>query len=320
MGKANVAVNRWLSDKERFADLFNGFLFHGKQIIQPEELENLDREADILITDKSGKARGVQRYRDIIKRWKKDMELVVLACESQKKVHYAMPVRNMLYDSLAYTDQIQEVWRQQKKENRITSEEFLSRFRLKDKIYPVITLVIYYDVKKWDGAVDLYGMFPAVSDEKMQKVLNEFVPNYRINLVDAGCVEQVERFHTDLQQVFGMLKCRNSKEELQQYIYRNQEYFSSVDVETYQALGEFLHMEKELEKMADVRKGEKVDMCQALKEWYADGVEEGRNDGRAEILRELIGKKRKKGLSVEEIADILEVDAETIRALMEERN
>ena len=103
MGKANVAVNRWLSDKERFADLFNGFLFHGKQIIQPEELENLDREADILITDKSGKARGVQRYRDIIKRWKKDMELVVLACESQKKVHYAMPVRNMLYDSLAYS-------------------------------------------------------------------------------------------------------------------------------------------------------------------------------------------------------------------------
>ena len=91
MGKTNVAVNRWLADNERFADLFNGFMFHGKQIIQPEDLENLDREADILITDKSGKTRGVQRYRDIIKRWKKDMKLVVLACESQNKIHYAMP-------------------------------------------------------------------------------------------------------------------------------------------------------------------------------------------------------------------------------------
>lgn len=69
MGKTNVAVNRWLADNERFADLFNGFMFHGKQIIKPEDLENLDREADILITDKSGKTRGVQRYRDIIKRW-----------------------------------------------------------------------------------------------------------------------------------------------------------------------------------------------------------------------------------------------------------
>ena len=34
MGKTNVAVNRWLADNERFADLFNGFMFHGKQIIQ----------------------------------------------------------------------------------------------------------------------------------------------------------------------------------------------------------------------------------------------------------------------------------------------
>ena len=47
-----------------------------------------------------------------------------------------------------------------------------------------------------------------------------------------------------------------------------------------------------------------------------DGIEEGKNA----LLKELIDKKRKKGLSVEEIADILEVDAETIRALMEERN
>ena len=245
------------------------------------------------------------------------MKLVVLACESQNKIHYAMPVRNMLYDSLAYTDQIQETWRWQKKGSIMTGEEFLSRFRRGDKIYPVITLVFYYDVKKWDGAVDLYGMFPEMQDGEMKDVLHKFVPNYWINLVDAGEIERVEHFRTDLQQVFGMLKYRNKKEELQQYIHQNQEYFSSVDVETYQALGEFLHMEKELEKMADVRKGEKVDMCQALKEWYADGVEEGegRSEGRAELLKELIDKKRKKGLSVEEIADILEVDAKTVREL-----
>ncbi len=27
MGKANVAVNQWLSDDRRFANLFNGLLF-----------------------------------------------------------------------------------------------------------------------------------------------------------------------------------------------------------------------------------------------------------------------------------------------------
>ena len=47
-----------------------------------------------------------------------------------------------------------------------------------------------------------------------------------------------------------------------------------------------------------------------------DGIEEGRNT----LLKELIEKKRKKGLSVEEIAEILEADLETVRTLIEERN
>ena len=47
-----------------------------------------------------------------------------------------------------------------------------------------------------------------------------------------------------------------------------------------------------------------------------DGIEEWRNA----LLKELIEKKRKKGLSVEEIAEILEADLETVRTLIEERN
>ena len=68
MGKRNAAVNNWLSDNRRFADLFNGAVFDGKQIIRPEELEDLDRETDIVISGKSGMSKGVQRYRDIVKR------------------------------------------------------------------------------------------------------------------------------------------------------------------------------------------------------------------------------------------------------------
>ena len=56
----------------------------------------------------------------------------------------------------------------------MTGEEFLSRFRRGDKIYPVITLVFYYDVKKWDGAVNLYGMFPEMQDGEMKDVLHKF--------------------------------------------------------------------------------------------------------------------------------------------------
>lgn len=41
MGKTNVAVNNWLSNNKRFADLFNGVIFNGEQIIQPAELEGI---------------------------------------------------------------------------------------------------------------------------------------------------------------------------------------------------------------------------------------------------------------------------------------
>ncbi|MBM6801946.1 hypothetical protein H6B07_04535 [Mediterraneibacter glycyrrhizinilyticus] len=82
MGKADVAVRQWLSDKGRF--------------------------------------------------------------EAQDKIHYAMPVRNMVYDSLDYAEQVRIVQKGHKG-RYATSEEFLSGFGKEDKIYPVITLV-FYDV------------------------------------------------------------------------------------------------------------------------------------------------------------------------------
>lgn len=108
MGEANVIVNQWLGTKKRFADLFNGYVFEGRQIVDADNLEPLDREADIIVTGKDEK-KGRQRYRDIIMRWG-NVGLAILACENQDKVHYAMPVRMMVYDGLSYTDQIQKLW------------------------------------------------------------------------------------------------------------------------------------------------------------------------------------------------------------------
>ena len=67
MGRDNVIVNRWFSQKERFADLMNGCLFQGQQVILPEQLEKIDRETDLFIPEKSGtemiQGKGIQRYR-----------------------------------------------------------------------------------------------------------------------------------------------------------------------------------------------------------------------------------------------------------------
>ena len=60
-----------------------------------------------------------------------------------------------------------------------------------------------------------------------------------------------KRFHTDLQQMFGMLKYREDKENLKSYMQRNRDYFGRVDVETYQALEVFLRSENKLKEIID---------------------------------------------------------------------
>ena len=48
MGQSNAAVRQWMGNPKRFADLFNATIFDGEQVIQPEELEPVDGEEDIL--------------------------------------------------------------------------------------------------------------------------------------------------------------------------------------------------------------------------------------------------------------------------------
>ena len=160
MGKGNAAVREWMSNPVRFSDLYNGIVFQGKQVVLPEELEPAEGETDILLEDKKQKVQEIHRYRDIVMRWKKGALLVLLACENQEKVHYAMAVRNMLYDSLSYVGQIQQLWKEREKEEKqkMTAPEYLSKWKKDDRLVPVITLVFYYDTEQWDGSTDLYGM------------------------------------------------------------------------------------------------------------------------------------------------------------------
>lgn len=280
MGKSNVAVRQFIRNKKRFSDLFNVKLFQGRQVISAEDLEEVDSESDILLEDKEGKKRAVQRYRDVVMRWKDSINLVVLACENQSSIHYAMPVRNMLYDGLSYTDQIKQLWDlHQGKEQELTQEEYLSRFRKNDKIHPVITLVWYYGSEPWDGSLDLYGMFPMQEDSELRNVLQNYVPNYWINLIDAEHMEETNRFQTDLQQIFGMLRCKGNKTQLRNYVGENKEYFQAIDQETYFAIEELLQTKRLLKQTAKIVDREATNMYDVLEELYQDGVKEGVEKG-----------------------------------------
>ena len=75
-----------------------------------------------------------------------------------------------------------------------------------------------------------------------KEILGNYLPNYKINLVDAERLEGVEKFSDDLQVILTMLRYRDSKEELTDYINENKKFFQNVDYETSQAMKAFLNM------------------------------------------------------------------------------
>lgn len=130
-------------------------------------------------------------------------------------------------------------------------------------------------------------MFP--KDVMDTDVLKKYIPDYKINLIDASNVHCVENFHSDLQQIFGMLKCRGNKRDLVEYIRKNQWYFRNVDEDTHHVIRELLHSERILKKEVSSANGEEnADMCKALEELYNDGYELGMSKGAIDKSNEII--------------------------------
>lgn len=289
MGRNDVVMKQWLSDKERFADFVNGSLFQGKQVLSAENLKKEEREQSIIIQNKGEKEIVVQRYRDIAMLSEEGTRVVIVACESQDEIHYAMPVRGMLYDALSYAEQIREIRKQYNRQNALKeSAEFLSGLKKTDFLVPVITIVFYYGSREeWDGKEELHGLLGLGREEYW--FLKKYVPNYKINLIDPRKLEDLECFQTDLKLIFGMLKYRDDKKEMLKYVKKNQKYFSQIDEDSYNAARVMLGSERSLKPVGAWKKNQEtggIDMCKALDDLYQEGVQKGLNEGRSLGLSE----------------------------------
>ena len=109
MSIKDTETKRYISRPEIFADVFNYLLYNGEQTIKPETLHSVDT-TEIIAPYGNGAKAPLQKYRDAMKIWAamQDGEAVyvLLGCENQSKVHYAMPVKDMLYDSINYASQV----------------------------------------------------------------------------------------------------------------------------------------------------------------------------------------------------------------------
>lgn len=185
-------------------------IYDGKQIINPDSLEELDtREIEVPYGGEKGTKQPVQKTRDVIKSviamMDKRIAYLLLAIEVQANIHYAMPVKNMVYDALQYAKQIEDAIFSHKKSGDYKgadSDEYLSGFMKNDHLLPVVTLVIYFDSKEWDGPLSLHEMF----GEQDRRVL-ALVPDYKINLLAPASIRDhdFKKFQSSLKEVLSFI-------------------------------------------------------------------------------------------------------------------
>ena len=286
MGKIDTITKEYMKDPVIFADMFNKFLYHGKQVINPDNLIEMD-STEIVVPYGEGKA-GVpaQKYRDVLKLMKTDGNIAycILGCEDQGAIHYAMPVKNMLYDSMQFARQVTKAAKshRQEKEHKPTSDEFLSGFYKTDRLIPVVTLVIYWGPDRWDGPLTLKEMYAEADDAVMQ-----YVPDYKINLIapEQMSDDEIKEFQTSLKEVMLYIKYSKDKNKLQK-VTQADESFQNLDRQA----AEVINVTTNSKLKYPEGKG-KIDMCLALEEMRMDskreGIREGEIKGAVETYQEV---------------------------------
>ena len=112
MGKIDTITKEYMENPVVFADAFNQFLYHGEQRIDPAQLTELDTTGIVVPYGADGASVLEQKYRDVLKllyaMTDGDAAYCVMGIENQADIHYALPVRNGVYDFLQLSHQVSE--------------------------------------------------------------------------------------------------------------------------------------------------------------------------------------------------------------------
>ena len=311
MGKNDAVSKKYLSRNDVFADAINYHFFGGQQVIRSERLKEQSPEELSLLFGKRGnesdgsRGRGrerepvlEQRYRDVLKK------CVIRSCgktlymiygiEAQSEIHYAMPVRSMLYDAMNYASQVSEIAAEHRKEgdHGTSGGEFLSGFHKADRLHPVQTLVIYFGSKPWDGPRSLKEMLDL--PEGMEKT---FLNDYRLDLLVPEEIEDFTKFHTQLGPVLEVMKVMEDRGKMAELMEKKSEVYARLPRDAAELIRVFAKIDIELRE-----EEEEINMCKAIDDMMAEAREIGRAEGREEGRESLIKSLFRRGVSFEMVS------------------
>ena len=273
----DLTTKRCLSDNERYADLINGAVFRGRQLLKAQDLTDRDSHAVLRRRKTAGKKKGDKPlYRDLIKKAAFGVNFAVISLEDQDKVHYLMPLRNMAYEAAEYDRQAEVIRKQVQKLPDITEEEFLSGFLKDSRLWPCVTFVLYFG-EHWDGSRDLHGILDM---KDIPEELQSYVNNYPIHVIEVRKLQDTDVFRTDLKQIFDFIRFSKERDKLLALVQSDPAY-QELDEAAYDMVSEYVNEEGLIEMKKYQGKGGKVNMCKALEDMRAESREEGREEGLA---------------------------------------
>ncbi len=285
MGRKDLQKKSYFHDAGRFADLINGLLCAGEQVVAASDLTELDSRTgqfDVRAYDGSGNDGGKKggvlkdRRRDLVRRAAFGVNFMVVGLENQEETDYLMPLRCMSYDTAEYERQAAQTGKEVRNGsgNGVTKAEFLSGFMKSSRLSPCVTVVLYYG-EGWDGATSLHEIldFRGIPP-KLQSKVND----YKIYLCEVRKFGNTEVFQTDVKQVFDCLRYADEPDKLYELMKSDPSY-REMEADTYDVIAEYTGTTELMKVKTYSGKEGKVDMCRAITELIERGRREGIEQG-----------------------------------------
>ena len=272
MGRKEDLMVNYYNCEKHFADLLNGWIFHGKTQIHAGQIQ----DGNIRYTRKRHTIKSQALYRDILKKIGDTQIRIIVGTELQTYVDYSMPVRTMDYDVGEYKIQIECI--QNAFERKNPKSVRFSAIEKEDRLIPTITLVLYLGEKPWDGARNLHEI---LNMERIPEDMRTYIADYPLHILDV-CHTEDERlmeFPRDIACMFLILKYQKDKKQLKK-ILENEKTFQNISADTYETAWQYTNDTAMLEKLEALENKEgEISMCQAIREIMEDCRIEGLQQG-----------------------------------------
>ena len=175
--------------------------------------------------------------RDLIRKTALGTNFAILGIENQTLLDYSMVLRTMAYDVSEYERQASLIRKKiRKQKTGLSAPELLYGFGKYSRLFPVITFVLFYG-DEWSAATHLHEI---IDFTDIPPELAELVPDYPLNIIKVKDLTDTNVFHTDIRQVFDVIRFSKDSSKLKQLV-SSDSYYQKMDEDAFDFVATHTH-------------------------------------------------------------------------------